>query len=434
VTASILCIDDEPAGGAILEHILNRAGHRTILVSTAEEALQVVGRLPVDLILAEYRAAGFAGFDLLTRLKEAGHRIPVILMTDDSRLEPVVRSIESGPIDYLTKPIRAESLEIAVNRALELVRLRREIGALRRELARVRSRDELVGDSEAFRRTMDLVAAVATSQAPVLLQGEPGTGKELLARAIHDQGPRAEAPFIIVNCAALPDGVVESAMFGQEAPGAFEQARGGTLLLDEIAEMAAGLQARLLPMIQGRQLERMEEPASAQGDVRLIATTSRDLRAEVEAGRFRGDLYERLNVLPVRAPTLRERMEDVPRLARHFVRRAAEMEGAPVPAIAPETLDLLQRYVWPGNVRELANAVERAVLLCRGNVLQPGDFDRPIQDAAAPAYNLDAIERLAIERALAATGGNRTRAARLLGISERTLRNKLNAPRAASGD
>jgi two-component system, NtrC family, response regulator HydG len=434
VTASILCIDDEPAGGAILEHILNRAGHRTVLVSTAEEALQVVARLPVDLILAEYRAAAFAGFDLLARLRGEGHRIPVILMTDDSRLEHVVRSIESGAIDYLTKPIRAESLEIAVNRTLELVRLRREIGALRRELARVRGRDELVGDSEAFRRTMDLVAAVAASQAPVLLQGEPGTGKELLARAIHDQGSRAEAPFILVNCAALPDGVVESTLFGQEAPDAFEQARGGTLLLDEIAEMPAGLQARLLPLIQGRQLERMGEPESAQGDVRVIATTSRDLRAEVEAGRFRGDLYERLNVLPVRAPTLRERIEDVPRLARHFVRRAAEMEGAPVPAIAPETLDLLQRYAWPGNVRELANAVERAVLLCRGNVLQPGDFDRPIQDAAAPAYNLDAIERLAIERALAATGGNRTRAARLLGISERTLRNKLNAPRAASGD
>jgi DNA-binding NtrC family response regulator len=434
VTASILCIDDEPAGGAILEHILTRAGHRTVLVSTAEEALQVVARLPVDLILAEYRAAGFAGFDLLARLKEEGHRIPVILMTDDSRVEHVVLSIESGTIDYLTKPIRAESLEIAVNRALELARLRREIGALRRELARVRSRDELVGDSEAFRRTMNLVAAVAASQAPVLLQGEPGTGKELLARAIHDQGPRGEGPFIIVNCTALPDGVVESAMFGPEAPGAFEQAHGGTLLLDEIAEMPAGLQARLLPMIQGRQLERMGEPESAQGDVRVIATTSRDLRAEVEAGRFRGDLYERLNVLPVRAPTLRERIEDVPRLARHFVRRAAELEGAPVPAIAPETLDLLQRYAWPGNVRELANAVERAVLLCRGNVLQPVDFDRPIQDAAAPAYNLDAIERLAIERALAATGGNRTRAARLLGISERTLRNKLNAPRAASGD
>jgi DNA-binding NtrC family response regulator len=434
VTASILCIDDEPAGGAILEHILNRAGHRTILVSTAEEGLQVVARLRVDLVLAEYRAAAFAGFDLFARLKEQGHRIPVILMTDDSRLEHVARSIEAGAIDYLTKPIRAESLEIAVHRALELVRLRRENGALRLELAKARSRDELVGESEAFRRTMDLVAAVAASRSPVLLQGESGTGKELIARAIHDQGPRAEAPFIIVNCAALPEGLVESAIFGHEAAGAFEQARGGTVLLDEVAEMAAGLQARLLALLQGHQREGIGEPKSTQGDVRVIATSSRDLRAEVEAGRFLSDLYQRLNVLPLRVPPLRERMEDLPRLARHFVRRAAEMEGGSAPTIAPETLDLLQRYAWPGNVRELANAVERAVLLCRGNLLRPGDFDRPIQEAATRAYNLEAVERLAIERALAATGGNRTRAARLLGISERTLRNKLNVPRAASGD
>jgi DNA-binding NtrC family response regulator len=273
---------------------------------------------------------------------------------------------------------------------------------------------------------MDLVAAVAASRAPVLLQGEPGTGKELLARAIHDQGPRADAPLVVVNCGVLPDGLVESALLGHAAPGAFEQARGGTLLLDEIGEMSAGLQARLLAAI--------EEPESAQVDVRLIATSSRDLRAEVEAGRFRGDLYERLSVLPIRAPTLRERIEDIPRLARHFARRAAELKGGPVPVIAPETLDLLQRYAWPGNVRELAIGVERAVLLCRGNVLQPADFDRPIQEAATAAYNLDAVERLTIERALAATGGNRTRAARLLGISERTLRNKLNTPRAASED
>ncbi|HEY7505058.1 MAG TPA: sigma-54 dependent transcriptional regulator [Gemmatimonadales bacterium] len=425
--ASILCVDDEPAAGAILEHILTRAGHRTVLVSTADEALLVVGRLPVDLILAEYRTSGFAGFDLLARLREEGHRIPVILMTDDSRPEHVAQSMESGAIDYLTKPIRAESLEIAVRRALELVRLRRENVVLRRELARVRSRDELVGDSEPFRRTMSLVAAVAVSRAPVLLQGEPGAGKELLARAIHDQGPWAEAPFVIVSCAALLDQLMDSAAVGPEASGAFNQAHGGTLVLDEIAELGAGPQARLLALLQG-----IGDPESGQVDVRVIATSSRDLRAEVEAGRFHNDLYDRLNILPIRVPTLRERIEDVPRLALHFARRAARMEGRPVPTFAPETLDLLQRYAWSGNVRELANAVERAVLLCSGNLLQPADFDRPIQEAAMQAYNLDAIERLAIERALAATGGNRTRAARLLGISERTLRNKLNAPRTAT--
>lgn len=440
MTASILYLDDEPTTGAILEHVLTRAGHRTVLVSSAEEAMQVVARVSTDLIIAEYRVAGFAGFDLPTRLMEQGYRIPVIVLTEYSNIEHPVMAVEPGAVDYLVKPIRPEILELAVSRALELVRLRRENETFRRELVKIRGLRALVGDSEAFRRTMDLVATVAASRAPVLLHGESGTGKALFARAIHDQGPRAGEPFVTVNCAALPEELVESALFGQEDPGAFEQAHGGTLLLDDVAEMRAGLQDKLLTMIQKQRFERIGGQGSIQVDVRLIATSSRDLGAEVEAGRFSSDLYHRLNVLPIRIPTLRERMEDVPRLVRHFALRAAELQGDPPRAIAPETLELLQRYPWPGNVRELANAVERAVLLGRDRVLNPGDFDRPIRDAMATSggrtadYNLDTIERLAIERALAATGGNRTRAARLLGISERTLRNKLNTPRAASGD
>jgi DNA-binding NtrC family response regulator len=446
VTASILCIDDEPAVGAFLEHTLTRAGYGAILVSSVELAARVVAQSPIDLIIADDRMSGVTGLHPVDRRQEEHHRIPVILMTGHAGIEDAVGSFESGAIDYLIKPIRAEILEMAVRRALELVRLRRENEVFRRELTRIRAGRLLVGDSPAFRRTMEFVAAAAASRATVVLYGEPGTGKELFARAIHDLSPWADQPFITVNCAALPEGLVESALLGhgKGGAGAFEQAHGGTLLLDEISEMPSGLQASLLTMIQEQQ--------ESIPDVRLIATTNRDLRAEVEAGRFRRDLYDRLNVLPVRVPTLRERMEDVPRLVRHFARRAAELRGEPPPTIAPDTLEVLQSYSWPGNVRELANAVERAVLLCRGNVLQPGDIDRQIRDAAAhprrPAivpdlaasgremvdYNLDAIERLAIERALAATGGNRTRAARLLGISERTLRNKLNAPRAASGD
>jgi DNA-binding NtrC family response regulator len=255
---------------------------------------------------------------------------------------------------------------------------------------------------------------------------------------------------------------VESALFGHEkgaftgatvrAAGAFERAHGGTLLLDEISEMRLDLQSKLLRVIQEQEFERVGGHQPIQVDVRLIATTNRDLKAEVDAGRFRGDLYYRLNVVPIRTPSLRERLDDIPRLVHHFVTRSSELHGGTPPTIAPETLEILQRYPWPGNVRELANAVERAVILCRGNVLQATDFDQQIRDAAAhparPAivpggtapgaadaidYNLDALERVAIERALAATGGNRTRAARLLGISERTLRNKLNAPRTASG-
>jgi DNA-binding NtrC family response regulator len=447
VTASILCIA-EPAEGVILEHTLTRAGYRTVLVGSGEEAMGVVARDPLDLIIADYWMPGLA------RLEKEGHRIPFIVMVGSSSIEHAM-PIESGVIDILIKPIQAETLEIAVRRALDVVRLRRENDSLRRELVRIRAPHALVGDSQAFRRVMEVVTTAAASRATVLLEGESGTGKKCFARAIHDQSPRADEPFITVGCAALPEVLVEGALFGHEEgalPGAFERAHGGTLLLDEISATRLEVQARLLRAIVEQQVERIGGQQPIRVDVRVIATTNRDLKAEVEAGRFRSDLYYRLNVLPIRAPTLRERMEDLPHLVRHFARHAAELQGDPHPAIMPETLEVLQRYPWPGNVRELATAVERAVLLCRGHVLQPGDLDRQIRDAAAhprrpaivpdlagpgaePAdYNLDAIERLAIERALAATGGNRTRAARLLGISERTLRNKLNSPRAASGD
>ncbi len=461
MTASILCIDDEPAVGVILEHTLSRAGYRPVLVSSVEEAMRVISRTPFDLIIADYRLPGLTGLDLLAQLEKEGYKIPVIIMTGYSSIEHAVMSIKSGAIDYLTKPILAETLEIAVRQALEVVRLRRENETFRREIVKIRGSRSLVGDSEAFRRAMEVVSTVAASRATVLLQGESGTGKELFARAIHDQSPRADEPFITVNCAALPEGLVESALFGHEkgaftgatvrSAGAFERAHGGTLLLDEISEMRLDLQSKLLRVIQEQEFERVGGSQPIQVDVRLIATTNRDLKAEVDAGRFRGDLYYRLNVVPIMTPSLRDRAEDIPRLAHHLVNRAAELHGGTAPTLAPETLQVLQRYPWPGNVRELANAVERAVILCRGSVLLPTDFDQQIRDTAASSaglalipgpgapggpetvdYNLDALERLAIERALTATGGNRTRAARLLGISERTLRNKLNAPRQAS--
>jgi DNA-binding NtrC family response regulator len=460
VTASILCIDDEPAVGVILEHTLTRAGHRPMLVTSVDEAMRVVARTPVDLVIADYRMPGLTGLDLLAQLQKERYKIQVIIMTGYSSIEHAVASIKAGAIDYLTKPIQAETLEIAVRQALEVARLRRENETFRREIVKIRGRRALIGDSEAFRHAMEVVSTVATSRATVLLHGESGTGKELFARAIHAQSPRADEPFITVNCAALPEGLVESALFGHErgaftgatarSAGAFERAHGGTPLLDEISEMRLDLQSKLLRVIQEQEFERVGGHQPIQVDVRLIATTTRDLKSEVDAGRFRGDLYYRLNVVPIHTPSLRERLDDIPRLVHHFVTRATELHGGTSPTIAPETLEILPRYAWPGNVRELANAVERAVILCRGNVLQPTDFDQQIRDAAAhpgrPAivpnkpdggrsieYNLDAIERLAIERALAATGGNRTRAARLLGISERTLRNKLNSPRAASG-
>lgn len=462
MTASILCIDDEPAVGAILEHTLTRAGHRLILVPSVEEGMRVIARTPVDLIVADYRVPGRTGLDLLAQLDTEGYKIPVIIMTGYSSIEHAVMSIKAGAIDYLTKPIQTETLEIAVQRALEIARLRRENEAFRREIVAIRARRTLLGDSEPFRRAMEEVATVAASRATVLLQGESGTGKELFARAIHDQSPRADQPFITVNCAALPEGLVEGTLLGHEkgafagatvrSAGAFERAHGGSLLLDEISEMRLDLQSKLLRVIQEQKFERVGGHQPVQVDVRVVATTNRDLKGEVDAGRFRSDLHHCVNALPIRIPSLRERVDDIPRLVHHFVSRSVELHGGPPPMIAPETLEMLQRYFWPGNVRELANAVERAVMLSRGDVLQPKDFDQQIRENAAhptrPAmvsaagardsvatldYNLDALERVAIGRALAATGGNRTRAARLLGISERTLRNKLNHPRAASG-
>ena len=458
--ATILCVDDEPAVGVIMEHTLTKIGHRPLLVSSVEEAMQMVTRTPLDLIIADYRMPRLTGLDLLGLLEKEGYRVPVIIMTGYSSIEHAVISIKSGAIDYLTKPIRAETLEIAVQQALEVVRLRRENETFRREILKIRSTRALIGESESFRRIMEVIATVAPTRATVLLQGESGTGKELFARALHDQSPRQDAPFITMNCAALPEGLVESALFGHEkgaftgatvrTAGAFERAHTGTLLLDEISEMRLDLQSKLLRVIQEQEFERVGGTQAIKVDVRLVATTNRDLKAEVDAGRFRSDLYYRLNVVPIRTPPLRERVEDIPRLLHHFMHRMAENQGTPVPSMAAETVQLLQRYGWPGNVRELANAIERAVILCRGNVLQPSAFDQlrePGGPVTLPAtaisggagvgapstaeplpFDLDEIERRAIVRALEVTGGNRTRAAKLLGISERTLRNKLNSP------
>ncbi len=465
--ATILCVDDEPATGVVLEHHLTRIGHRPLLASSVEDALKTIARTPVDLIVADYRMPKATGLDLLSVLEKEGYQIPVIIMTGYSSIEHAVISIKSGAIDYLTKPIRPETLEIAVTQALEVVRLRRENEQFRREINRFRSTRALVGESPHFRRVMETISTVAPTKATVLLEGESGTGKELFARAVHDQSPRHEGPFIAINCAAMPDGLIESALFGHEkgaftgattrSAGAFERAHGGTLLLDEISEMRLDLQAKLLRVIQEHEFERVGGHQPIRVDVRLVATTNRDLRAEAEAGRFRTDLFYRLNVVPIKTPPLRERREDIPVLVQHFARRAAEEIGVAVNAVSPEAVDLLMRHSWPGNVRELANAVERAVILSRGGVLRPevfqGTLDVALKPAALPppsvtnqlggivaavvpapagasdAFNLDELERQAIQRALAATAGNRTRAAKLLGISERTLRNKLNGRR-----
>jgi DNA-binding NtrC family response regulator len=475
--ATILHVDDEPAVGLILQDTLERAGHAPIGARGVPEALQVLARGGVDLVISDYRMPGLTGLEFLALLQREGFDVPLIMLTGYASIEHAVASIKAGAVDYITKPVRPEQLRLAVDQALEFVRLRRENEALRREVMEFRNERQIIGESTALRRILQTVAMAAPTRATVLLQGESGTGKELFARAIHDQSDRRDRPFIKLNCAALPEGLVESALFGHErgaftgavkrVEGAFERAHRGTLLLDEISEMRLDLQAKLLRVLQEQEFERVGGTTPIRVDVRVVATTNRDLAAEAAAGSFRQDLYFRLSTIPIQIPPLRARPEDIPSLASRFAMRTAAEIGKEVKGISPAALDSLQRHPWPGNIRELQHAVERAVILSPDPVLQPYAFQGQRFGLAAalpavslPAYaspgafspaayaaasggtsspgengaivlhslNVDEAERVLIGRALEVSGGNRTRAAELLGISVRTLRNKLNGP------
>lgn len=478
--ALILYVDDEPSIGLILHDTLERAGHEPVGARSVAEALGVLARGGVDLIVSDYRMPGVTGLEFLSLLADEGYDVPLIMLTGYGSIEHAVASIKAGAIDYITKPIRPQQLEVAVEHALEFVRLRRENESLRREVMELRNERQIIGESTALRRILQTVAMAARTRATVLLQGESGTGKELFARAVCDQSDRADRPFVKLNCAALPEGLIESALFGHErgaftgaikrVEGAFERAHGGTLLLDEVSEMRLDLQAKLLRVLQEQEFERVGGTSPIKVDVRIIATTNRDLAAEAAAGTFRRDLYYRLGVIPILIPPLRERVEDIPLLATRFAIKCAHEMGKEVRGVSPEALRFLQAQEWPGNVRELQHAVERAVILSDDPILQAHAFDsarygltpvhgtqalakKPVSapaptrgeegvpDATGAAsangtdtgvvlttLNVADVERTLIARALEMAGGNRTRASELLGISVRTLRNKLNTP------
>jgi DNA-binding NtrC family response regulator len=466
--ATILYLDDEPTIGLILEDTLERAGHTAIGAHTVPQALQALANGGVDLIISDYRMPGLTGLEFLELLRQEGYDTPLIMLTGYATIEHAVESIKAGAIDYITKPVRPEQLELSVSKGLEVARLRRENDTLRREVTEFRNERTIVGDSPQIRRLLQTVSMAAPTRASVLLQGESGTGKELFARAIHDASDRRDRPFIKLNCAALPEGLVESALFGHEkgsftgairrVHGAFERADHGTLLLDEISEMRIDLQAKLLRVLQEQEFERVGGSAPIKVDVRIIATTNRDLALYAAQGHFRQDLFFRLGVIPIALPPLRERPDDIPLLAYRFAMRTAVEMKKTVRGLAPETVAMLQQYEWPGNVRELQHAIERAVILSPDEILQPQAFDgqrfglsprgsgpTPPRSGAIPAIgggapdgvlltslDVGAAESRLISRALEVSGGNRTRAAELLGMSVRTLRNKLNGHSAAS--
>lgn len=468
--ARILCVDARGCPAALLRHALEPLGHEVVESSSLAAGISLLRAEPFDLLLADLETAKGEGQPIPAALAAAGLDTPTILLVPHTA--PVGdMAIPGDPVlDVLTKPLRRESARLAVTGALEVMRLRRENEARRRDLERLQRPRRIVGRSPALQAVIAVIAQVAPTRTTVLLEGESGSGKELFARALHEKSPRAGRAFVTINCAALPEGLVESTFFGHakgaftgashKLLGAFQQAHNGTLFLDEVSEIRLDLQAKLLRAIQEQEIT----PVGAEGpvavDVRIVAATNRDLRLEVEAGRFREDLYYRLSVMPIRIPPLRERPEDIALLAEYFTARIARELGIRPPEVAQDAVEWLRSQDWPGNVRELENAVARAVILSRGRRLtaatlrssiiphpylprraEEGEARVSNGHSAGPrtvgetgAYasgplDLRLLERIAIERALSTTMGHRRKAADLLGISERTLRNKLKAMR-----
>jgi DNA-binding NtrC family response regulator len=456
---TILCVDDEPAVLTMLTRALSSAGHRVLTAEDVPTAFDVMREDTVDLILSDYRMPGQNGLELLCQMGEDGIDTPVVMLTGHANVETAVLSLKAGAVDYLSKPIRSDQLLLVVNQAIDSRRLRKQTNQLTERISLQRPDRSIVGRSAALSEILDQIPRIAPTRASVLILGESGTGKELIARATHEASDRANGPFVAINCAALPESLVESILFGHErgaftgaikqVKGVFERAHRGTLLLDEISEMRIDLQAKLLRVLQEQEFERVGGTSPVRVDVRVIATTNRDLREEIHHTRFREDLYYRLGVVQMRVPPLRERLDDIPVLAEHFRKKAVAESGRKVDAFTVDAIEALRAHAWPGNVRELAHAVERAVILAREPLIGPDAFGlfigerksetngngslngrraRPGDAVTLPSLNISEAEKLLIDSALAATGNNRTKAAKLLGISVRTLRNKLNRP------
>ncbi len=445
MAASLLIVDDDSGHLAMLATVLKDWGYA---VDTAEDGARAVARIKdraADLVLMDVRMAEMDGIEALRQIKAYNPSIPVLIMTAYSSVASAVDALKTGAYDYLTKPLDTDVLRLTIERALDHTRLKVENVALRQRLPAEQGLPEIIGDSPAMRELTDLVRIVAPTEATVLICGESGTGKELIARAVHTLSPRTKGPMVTVNCAALTETLLESELFGHEKgaftgaerlrEGRFMAAHKGTIFLDEIGDVTPALQARLLRVIQEREIQRVGGDRPLHVDVRILAATNKDLRQEVEAGRFREDLFYRLNVVTLLAPPLRERVGDIPLLAQHFLTRFAERNRKRIKGFTPGAMDLLLRHAWPGNVRELENAVERAVILCAGEyagerelpltLRQQEGIPEPPQTPVPSGRSLEEIERQAVLSTLAEAGGNKSQAARQLGITRATLHKKL---------
>jgi two-component system NtrC family response regulator len=438
----ILVVDDEATQRELVSGFLKKQGYEVIAAPNGERAMEIFRQEPVELILTDQRMPNISGLDLIKAARAINPESHVIVMTAYGNIETAVEAMKAGAADYLTKPLNLEELRHKIERVRERCSLYAENRELRAALENRHRIAGIIGDSGQMLEVTSLVRRVSSSDATVLIRGESGTGKELIAQAIHYASRRAAKPLIRVNCAALPENLLESELFGHEKgsftgaiatrKGRFELADGGTLFLDEIGDLPLHLQAKLLRVLQEKEFERVGSSHALKVDVRVLSATHRDLEARIKSGLFREDLYYRLNVVTILLPPLRERRQDLPALMDHFLRVFAEKNGKTIRGFTREARDALLRYDYPGNVRELENLVERAVVLTRDDVIDRGDLPLTLEASEGADDKethliaaVEGLERRMIKEALARASGIQTRAAELLGVTERALRYKL---------
>lgn len=448
-TPKLLIVDDDSLVVEFLEETLRNEGYSLRSAHSGEAALEELKRDPAQLVLSDIKMGGMDGITLLSKIKETAPETVVVMMTAFGTVDTAVLAMKLGAFDFIMKPMSPDVVKVRLKKALEHVQLAREVKTLR--LDTVKRYRDIIGKSKQMREVFETISAAAPSRATVLITGESGTGKELVARAIHQESDRSDGPFVKLNCAALNQNLIESELFGHEKgaftgalqarTGRFELANGGTLLLDEISEMPIETQAKLLRVLQEKELERVGSAESVDIDVRIIASSNRDLPEAISSGVFREDLYYRLNVIPLKLPSLRGRMDDLPLLIDYFVNKYSEENGREPKRVDEEGYQSLMKHSWPGNVRELENTIQAAVVMSRGETLRSEDFNlskssispstsRKLQFERMTLYDL---ERQIIMDRLDQCAGNKADAARSLDVSPRTIRNKLKQYRVDDG-
>jgi len=443
----ILVVDDDTGHRTMLRAVLGSWGYTVDEADDGSRAIEKVHERFFDLVLMDVRMVKVSGLEALPDIKRFNPAIPVIIMTAYSSVETAVEALKKGAYDYLTKPLDFDELRLVIDRAVDHNRLKEENRILKERLGAGFKIGEIIGRSRAMAELLETVALVAPSEAAVLITGESGTGKELIAGAIHSNSPRQKRPFVKVNCAAITETLLESELFGHEKgaftgadrrkEGRFRLAHTGSIFLDEISEMSVAMQAKLLRVLQEKEIQRVGGEEVLTVDVRIIAATNRDLTQEIENGRFREDLYYRLNVVSLPVPALRQRRDDIPLLAQHFLTMFAEKNRKRIKGFTPQAMDYMVRYDWPGNVRELMNALERCIVLSRNEYITEMDLPLSIRHTLGPALqadrteaapeelSLEEVEKMTVLRTLESTKGNKSEAARRLGITRRTLHKKL---------